>query len=142
MRKYELELRAVDGLGLSEVEMDLLVTLVNDFVQGHRGRGAREGGGRAGQRRVGGPVVGGHGPPRRPVLRRGALPHRRPGRARWRARSCRPPPTRALLRVRPGPAARRGRRCWSSSAASCPVPSTGLPASAPTTSTAASHHRW
>ncbi|HJX42937.1 MAG TPA: TetR/AcrR family transcriptional regulator [Geodermatophilus sp.] len=34
MRKYELELRAVDGLGLSEVEMDLLVTLVNDFVQG------------------------------------------------------------------------------------------------------------
>ncbi len=34
MRKYELELRAVDGLGLTEVEMDLLVTLVNDFVQG------------------------------------------------------------------------------------------------------------
>jgi AcrR family transcriptional regulator len=34
MRKYDLELRAVDGLGLSEVEMDLLVTLVNDFVKG------------------------------------------------------------------------------------------------------------
>jgi AcrR family transcriptional regulator len=34
MRKYELELRAVDGLGLTEVQMDLLVTLVNGFVRG------------------------------------------------------------------------------------------------------------
>jgi len=34
MRKYELELRAVDGLGLPEVQMDLLVTLVNGFVRG------------------------------------------------------------------------------------------------------------
>ena len=34
MRKYELELRAVDGLGLSELQMDLLVTLVNGFVHG------------------------------------------------------------------------------------------------------------
>jgi AcrR family transcriptional regulator len=34
MRKYELELRAVDGLGLSEVQMDLLVTLVNGFLRG------------------------------------------------------------------------------------------------------------
>ena len=34
MRKYEVELRAVDGLGLTEVEMDLLVTLVNGFVRG------------------------------------------------------------------------------------------------------------
>ncbi|MFW3170805.1 TetR/AcrR family transcriptional regulator [Geodermatophilus sp. CPCC 206100] len=34
MRKYELELRAVDGLGLPEVEMDLLVTLVTGFVRG------------------------------------------------------------------------------------------------------------
>lgn len=34
MAKYERELRAVDGLGLSELQMDLLVTLVNDFVQG------------------------------------------------------------------------------------------------------------
>ena len=34
MRKYEVELRAVDGLGLGEVEMDLLVTLVNGFVRG------------------------------------------------------------------------------------------------------------
>lgn len=34
MRKYELELRAVDGLGLSEPQMDLLVTLVNGFVRG------------------------------------------------------------------------------------------------------------
>jgi AcrR family transcriptional regulator len=34
MRKYELELRAVDGLGLDEVQMDLLVTLLNGFVRG------------------------------------------------------------------------------------------------------------
>jgi AcrR family transcriptional regulator len=34
MRKYELELRAVDGLGLSEVQMDLLVGLLNGFVRG------------------------------------------------------------------------------------------------------------
>ena len=34
MRKYELELRAVDGLGLSEVQMDLLVTVLNGFVHG------------------------------------------------------------------------------------------------------------
>ncbi len=34
MRKYEIELRAVDGLGLSEIQMDLLVTLVNGFVRG------------------------------------------------------------------------------------------------------------
>ena len=34
MRKYEIELRAVDGMGLSEVQMDLLVTLLNGFVRG------------------------------------------------------------------------------------------------------------
>ena len=34
MRKYELELRAVDGFGLPEVQMDLLVTLVTGFVRG------------------------------------------------------------------------------------------------------------
>jgi AcrR family transcriptional regulator len=34
MRKFELELRAVDGLDLSEVQMDLLITLVNGFVRG------------------------------------------------------------------------------------------------------------
>ena len=34
MAKYEQELLAVDGLGLSEVEMDLVVTLVNGFVKG------------------------------------------------------------------------------------------------------------
>jgi len=34
MAKYEQELRAVDGLGLTEVEMDLVVTLVNGFVKG------------------------------------------------------------------------------------------------------------
>lgn len=32
--KYERELRAVDGLGLSEVEMDLVVTVVTSFVKG------------------------------------------------------------------------------------------------------------
>jgi AcrR family transcriptional regulator len=41
MRKHELELRAVDGLGLSEVQMDLLVTLLNGFVRGTVG-GAHE----------------------------------------------------------------------------------------------------
>jgi AcrR family transcriptional regulator len=40
LRKYELELRAVDGLGLSELQMDHLVTLVNGFVRGSVG-GAR-----------------------------------------------------------------------------------------------------
>ena len=34
MRKYELELRAVDGFGLPEVQMDLLVTLITGFVRG------------------------------------------------------------------------------------------------------------
>jgi AcrR family transcriptional regulator len=37
LRKYELELRAVDGLGLSDVEMDLLVDLLNGFVRGTAG---------------------------------------------------------------------------------------------------------
>lgn len=34
LAKYEHELRAVDGLGLTEVQMDLVVTLVNDVVRG------------------------------------------------------------------------------------------------------------
>jgi AcrR family transcriptional regulator len=34
MRKYEIELRSVDGMGLSEVQMDLLVTLLDGFVRG------------------------------------------------------------------------------------------------------------
>jgi AcrR family transcriptional regulator len=34
MAKYELELRAVDGTGLGEVDMDAVVTLVNGFVAG------------------------------------------------------------------------------------------------------------
>jgi AcrR family transcriptional regulator len=34
VRKYRAELRAVDGLGLSEVQADLLVTLLNGFVRG------------------------------------------------------------------------------------------------------------
>ncbi len=34
MAKYEAELAAVDGLGLSEVEMELVVTLVTGFVRG------------------------------------------------------------------------------------------------------------
>ena len=37
MRKYEIELRAVDGMGLSEVQMDLVVTLVDGFVRGSVG---------------------------------------------------------------------------------------------------------
>jgi len=36
-----LELRAVDGLGLPELQMDLLVTLVNGFVRG-TGSGVEE----------------------------------------------------------------------------------------------------
>lgn len=32
--KYDHELRAVDGLGLTEIEMDLLVSLVGDYVNG------------------------------------------------------------------------------------------------------------
>lgn len=34
MRKYELELRAIDGLGLSDVQMQQLLTLLNGFVRG------------------------------------------------------------------------------------------------------------
>ena len=34
MRKYESELRAVDGMGLSEAQMHLLVTLLDGFVRG------------------------------------------------------------------------------------------------------------
>lgn len=37
MRKYDLELAAVDGLGLSEVDMELVITLVGDFVRGSVG---------------------------------------------------------------------------------------------------------
>jgi len=33
VRKYELELRAIDGMGLSEVQMDLLLTLIFGFVR-------------------------------------------------------------------------------------------------------------
>jgi AcrR family transcriptional regulator len=32
--KYDYELRAVDGLGLTDVEMDLLVSLIEDYVHG------------------------------------------------------------------------------------------------------------
>lgn len=32
--KYEYELRAVDGLGLTDIEMDLVVSLVDDYVHG------------------------------------------------------------------------------------------------------------
>ena len=34
LAKYERELRAVEGLGLDDVEMDSVVTLVNDYVAG------------------------------------------------------------------------------------------------------------
>ena len=33
MRKHDIELRAVDGLGLSDLQMDLLIALVNGFVR-------------------------------------------------------------------------------------------------------------
>ncbi|GAA5068082.1 AcrR family transcriptional regulator [Thermocatellispora tengchongensis] len=32
--KYDRDLRAVDGLGLTDIEMDLVVTLVSDYVHG------------------------------------------------------------------------------------------------------------
>ncbi|MFC7716310.1 TetR/AcrR family transcriptional regulator C-terminal domain-containing protein [Nonomuraea recticatena] len=32
--KYEYELRAIDGIGLSDVEMDSVITLVTGFVHG------------------------------------------------------------------------------------------------------------
>lgn len=32
--KYDYELRAVDGLGLGDVDMDLIVSFVNDYVRG------------------------------------------------------------------------------------------------------------
>lgn len=32
--KYDYELRAVDGIGLSDIEMDLLVSVVSDYVYG------------------------------------------------------------------------------------------------------------
>nr|WP_204016507.1 TetR/AcrR family transcriptional regulator [Sphaerimonospora thailandensis] len=41
MAKYDFELRAVDGMGLDEIEMDLLVTLINGYVHG-AARGAIE----------------------------------------------------------------------------------------------------
>lgn len=44
MRQYEIELRAVDGMGLSEVQMDLLVDLVAAFVRGAVDGGAGAGG--------------------------------------------------------------------------------------------------
>ncbi len=34
MRQHEIELRAVDGMGLSEVQMELLATLLDGFVRG------------------------------------------------------------------------------------------------------------
>jgi AcrR family transcriptional regulator len=50
MRKYDIELRAVDGMGLSEEQMDLLVTLLDGFARGAVGGGDQPepaGGGRA-----------------------------------------------------------------------------------------------
>jgi AcrR family transcriptional regulator len=44
MRKYEIELRAVDGMGLSEVQMDLLVTLLDGFARGAVGGASRPAG--------------------------------------------------------------------------------------------------
>jgi AcrR family transcriptional regulator len=44
LRKYDIELRAVDGMGLSEVQMDLLVTLLDGFVRGAVGGSPGPGG--------------------------------------------------------------------------------------------------
>jgi AcrR family transcriptional regulator len=44
MRKHEIELRAVDGMGLSEMQMDLLATLLDGFVRGTVGRTPGNGG--------------------------------------------------------------------------------------------------
>jgi AcrR family transcriptional regulator len=42
LRAYETALAAVDGIGLDEVEMDRVVTLVNDYVHGAARGAARE----------------------------------------------------------------------------------------------------
>jgi AcrR family transcriptional regulator len=42
LRAYETALAAVDGLGLDEIEMDRVVTLVNDYVHGAARGAARE----------------------------------------------------------------------------------------------------
>ena len=59
MRKYEIELRAVDGMGLSELQMDQLVTLLDGFVRGAMG-GSPESGAPVG--------AGPAGPPARRVV--------------------------------------------------------------------------
>jgi hypothetical protein len=42
LRSYEVALAAVDGVGLDEIEMDRVVTLVNDYVHGAARGAARE----------------------------------------------------------------------------------------------------
>jgi AcrR family transcriptional regulator len=44
LRKHEIELRAMDGMGLSEEQMDLLVALLDGFVRGAVGGGPALGG--------------------------------------------------------------------------------------------------
>jgi AcrR family transcriptional regulator len=48
MRKQEIELRAVDGMGLSEMQMDLLVSLLDGFVRGAVGGAPSDAGKRQG----------------------------------------------------------------------------------------------
>ena len=110
MRKYELELRAVDGLGLSEVQMDLLVTPGQRVRARHRRRGAREG--RRGAASPASPRTSGGRRPS-PTSPRSSTPsgtRRPPGSARSPARSSRRLRPRAVLRVRSRAAARRDRR--------------------------------
>jgi hypothetical protein len=42
LRGYEEALAAVDGLGLDEIEMDMIVTAINDYVHGAVRGAARE----------------------------------------------------------------------------------------------------
>ena len=136
MRKYELELRAVDGLGLSEVQMDLLVTLVNGFVRGTVERRAREGRRRAGHRRSPRTSGGRRPSPTSPRSSTPTASPRPPGSARSPARSCGAVDPRAVLRVRPRAAARRDRRPDPQ-----PLPLTSGHLAAPDASTATSENR-
>ena len=71
LRKYELELGALDGLGLTDREMDFTLTLVTTFVALARGHA-----GRRGQRRRRAGLVGAGRARARPACRSGRLPAR------------------------------------------------------------------
>ena len=91
LRKYELELGALDGLGLTDREMDFTLTLVTTFVQLARGHA-----GRRGQRRRRAGLVGAGRARARPACRSRRLPARLARRLRRRRR--------------PGPRRRSGHR--------------------------------